>query len=159
MPLVRRFMHKLAGKDFVTVQAMSQPTGLVFFIDHQFGTTRKGFDKGESLYGTTFSGTRGEFDYVMDTNLEKGLYDAGRWGYSLNEATTVSTVTACSTSTIITAKYYQNDSRFSQSYADEIADGDIKLLSVAIPTDADKNGYDAFYLYNSETDTSSATYI
>ena len=84
MPLVRRFMHKLVAKDFVTVQAMSQPTGLVFYIDHQLGNDRKGHKKGGSLYGTDFKGKSGDFDYVMDTNLESGLYGAGAWGYSLN---------------------------------------------------------------------------
>jgi len=59
MPLVRRFIHKLAAKDFVTIQAMSQPAGLVFFLDHQFASNRKGIKSGDSIYGTVFSGQSG----------------------------------------------------------------------------------------------------
>ncbi len=159
MPLVRRFAHKLASKDFVTIQAMSQPTGLVFFIDHQFGTNRKGFTAGESIYGTKFSGTSGSFDYVMDTDTTAGLYGAGKWGYSLNqELATVTSITATSQSNV-TAADYQNDSRFSTTYATQLASGSIKKLAFAYPTNADLNGYDSFYIYNGVASGSTANYI
>lgn len=154
MPLVRRFVHKLVAKDFVTIQAMSQPTGLVFFIDHQFGSTRKGFTKGESIYGTSFKNNTGDYNYTMDTDVTKGLYGAGRWGYSLNELTaSTNTVTAVSKSGITTADY-QNDSRFSTTYANQLASGSIKKLSFAYPADADLNGYDSFYINSATTNVS-----
>jgi len=159
MPLVRRFAHKLASKDFVTIQAMSQPTGLVFFIDHQFGSTRKGFTAGDSIYGTKFSGTSGSAGYTMDTDVTAGLYGAGKWGYSLNqELATVTSITATSKSSI-TAADYQNDTRFSTKYATELASGSIKKLAFAYPSDADLNGYDSFYIYNGVASGSSASYI
>jgi len=40
---------------------MSQPTGLVFFIDHQFGSNRRGFEQGKSIYGSTFTGDSGSY--------------------------------------------------------------------------------------------------
>ena len=161
MPLVRRFMHKLAAKDFVTVQAMSQPTGLVFFIDHQFGTDRKGFKKGDSIYGTEMKGIRGEFDYVMDTNLAAGLYGGGKWGYSLNELVTSSAIEGVGqlTGSQVTAKYYQNDSRFEEDhFVNGTMSKKVKVISVALPKGADKNGYDSFYLTN-EAEKNSKNYI
>lgn len=159
MPLVRRFAHKLASKDFVTIQAMSQPTGLVFFIDHQFGSTRKGFTAGDSIYGTKFSGTSGSAAYTMDTDVTAGLYGAGKWGYSLNqELATVTSITPTSKSSI-TAADYQNDTRFSTKYATELASGSIKKLAFAYPSDADLNGYDSFYIYNGVASGSTANYI
>jgi hypothetical protein len=163
MPLVRRFMHKLAAKDFVTIQAMSQPAGLVFFLDHQFGSTRKGglFTKGNSIYGSTFTGNSGEFAYVMNTDLTAGLYGAGKFGYSLNEINTVSAVTATSGSTVVNMGRYNNDTQFSASYAAKIVDGRIKNLAVAGLSQPDYNGIQAFYVYNNHeaTGLSSASAI
>jgi len=80
-------MFKLASKDFVTIQAMSQPAGLVFFLDHQFGSDKElgRFTAGHSINGTTFGGVSGSYDYVMDTDITAGFYNAGKWGYSLND--------------------------------------------------------------------------
>ncbi len=161
MPLVRRFMHKLAAKDFVTIQAMSQPAGLVFFLDHQFGSTRKGglFTKGESIYGSTFTGNSGQFSYVMNTDLTAGLYGAGKFGYSLNEITTVSAVVATSGSTEISLGRYNNDTQFSESYAAKIADGRIKNLAITGLNQPDYNGIQAFYVYTNVTSTTASNYI
>lgn len=148
MPLVRRLMHKLAAKQFVTVQAMSQPTGLVFFIDHQFGSNRRGFEQGKSIYGSTFTGDSGSYQYTMNTDLEAGLYGAGKWGYSLNQKTvtiangSVDKVTGSG----LNSSMWNHDSRFSQNNEDDIASGSIKRLSVVAPSDADLNGYDTFLL-------------
>lgn len=161
MPLVRRFIHKLAAKDFVTIQALSQPAGLVFFLDHQFASTRKQFTSGDSIYGTTFSGTTGSYEYVMDTNLSKGLYGAGKWGYSLNEIKPVVTPTHASLSAYIQPYTYQNDSTFSSSYATQIGNGTMKLVKVALTDipNADLNGYSAFYISNGITTTTATNYI
>lgn len=156
MPLVRRFIHKLAAKDFVTIQALSQPAGLVFFLDHQFASNRKQFTKDDSIYGTTFAGDSGSYEYVMDTSLNAGLYGAGKWGYSLNDVKAYPTVTPYSKSSI--QKYmYHNDTSFESGsmykvggLATEIGNGKVKLLSIPISglTNPDLNGYQAFHLTN-----------
>jgi len=150
MPLIRRFMFKLASKDFVTIQAMSQPAGLVFFLDHQFGTNKElgRFKAGDSINGTTFSSVTGEFDYVMDTDITAGFYGAGKWGYSLNDQFAYPTITASSGSNNITKATYFNDTQFSSSYATEISNGKIKLLSFPIAelTKPDLNGISAYNL-------------
>ena len=37
LPLVRKVFGQIAAKDFVSVQPMSLPSGLVFFLDFQYG--------------------------------------------------------------------------------------------------------------------------
>jgi hypothetical protein len=55
-PIVRRVFGGLIANDLVSVQPMSLPSGLIFFMDFTFGgtpgaTSRLGFDNGDSLYG------------------------------------------------------------------------------------------------------------
>jgi len=55
-PIVRRVFGGLIANDLVSVQPMSLPSGLIFFMDFTFGgttgdTQRLGFDDGDSLYG------------------------------------------------------------------------------------------------------------
>ena len=39
LPLVRKVFGQIAAKEFVSVQPMNLPSGLVFFLDFQYGTT------------------------------------------------------------------------------------------------------------------------
>jgi len=87
LPLVRRVFAEIAAKDFVSVQAMNLPSGLVFFLDFKYGTGQPGFttaggakSQNNSLFGVT-DATKGT------TTATEGLYGAGRFGYSINEAT------------------------------------------------------------------------
>jgi len=55
-PLVRRVFGNLIANELVSVQPMSLPSGLIFFLDFTFAGTRgtdarMGFDAGTSLYG------------------------------------------------------------------------------------------------------------
>ena len=56
-PLVRRVFGSLIANDLVSVQPMSLPSGLIFFLDFTFGGTvndtndRLGFSVGDSVYG------------------------------------------------------------------------------------------------------------
>jgi len=57
-PIVRRVFGGLIANDLVSVQPMSLPSGLIFFLDFTFGGTlnsptddRLGFGAGDSLYG------------------------------------------------------------------------------------------------------------
>lgn len=157
MPLVRRFIHKLAAKDFVTIQAMSQPAGLVFFLDHQFASNRKGINSGDSIYGTVFSGQSGSAQYVMDTNLSAGLYKAGRWGYSLNnEEYTNADASDYATSKSFEGYHYRHDTMFSSKYASELASGSMKLISIPIASfvSPDLNGVQSFHLTSTDTNSS-----
>jgi len=77
LPLVRKIFGQIAAKEFVSVQPMNLPAGLVFYLDFQYGNTKNPFTAGDSIYGTP-SANFG--------NLAEGaLYGAGRFGYSLNQ--------------------------------------------------------------------------
>ena len=76
LPLVRKVFGQIAAKEFVSVQPMNLPSGLVFYLDFQYGTTKAPFTATDSMYGTTDpAGTFG------NTNTG-GLYGAGRYSYS-----------------------------------------------------------------------------
>jgi hypothetical protein len=86
LPLVRKVFGQISSKEFVSVQPMNLPSGLVFFLDFQYGgtgdATNKTFTAGGnvfesgSMYGLTDSG---------GGDPSEGLYGAGRFGYSLNQ--------------------------------------------------------------------------
>ena len=50
-PLVRRVFGGLLANDLVSVQPMSLPSGLIFFLDFTYTDKKSGADAGESLYG------------------------------------------------------------------------------------------------------------
>ena len=50
-PIVRRVFGGLIANDLVSVQPMSLPSGLIFFLDFTHNTARFGAEAGESLYG------------------------------------------------------------------------------------------------------------
>ena len=78
LPLVRRIFSEIVAKDFVSVQPMNLPAGLVFFMDFKYANTVNGKTAGTSLYGTT-SGSG-----VLPRG---GFYGAGEYAYSVNDAT------------------------------------------------------------------------
>jgi hypothetical protein len=84
LPLVRRIFSEIVAKDFVSVQPMNLPSGLVFYLDFKYGTGQAGFATG--------SGKDSQADSVFgitDTSNDPsgGLYGAGRFGYSINDNT------------------------------------------------------------------------
>jgi hypothetical protein len=77
LPLVRKVFGQIAAKEFVSVQPMSLPAGLVFYLDFQYGDTKKPFTNGQSLYG--------DITENFGNAASGGLYGAGRYGYSMNQ--------------------------------------------------------------------------
>jgi hypothetical protein len=78
LPLVRRVFAEIASKEFVSVQPMNLPSGLIFYLDFKYGTNQS-LQGGGSLFGGT--GTKlGSTDTATG-----GLYGAGRHGYSIND--------------------------------------------------------------------------
>lgn len=75
LPLVRKVFGEIAAKEFVSVQPMNLPSGLIFYMDYKYGTARSPFSVGDSLYGDTTSSAA----------PAGGLYGAGRFAYSLND--------------------------------------------------------------------------
>ena len=86
LPLVRKVFGQIAAKDFVSVQPMSLPSGLVFFLDFQYGTAKSGskFAVGGNVFGS------GSLYGITDTSTAPtdGTYGAGKfivrlYGYDL----------------------------------------------------------------------------
>jgi len=82
LPLVRKVFGQIAAKEFVSVQPMNLPSGLVFYLDFQYGNNKDPFNQGSSLYGNTGS----DFPFATPAT-EGGLYGAGRYSYSTNTHT------------------------------------------------------------------------
>ena len=57
LPLVRRVFGEIAAKEFVSVQPMNLPSGLVFYLDFKYGTTNQPLTAGGSLYGANAPST------------------------------------------------------------------------------------------------------
>lgn len=83
LPLVRRVFAEIAAKEFVSVQSMNLPSGLVFYLDFKYGTGKKDFATTDSLYGADST--------LKATDTGSGLYGTGRYGYSVNQFSTALT--------------------------------------------------------------------
>ena len=83
LPLVRRVFGEIVAKDLVSVQPMNLPSGLIFYLDFQYGQDQPGFSENNSLYAASADQKKTELPTV---GTGKGLYGAGRFGYSINEA-------------------------------------------------------------------------
>jgi len=155
LPLVRRVFGNISAKNFVSVQPMSLPSGLVFWLEFKYGTAKEGFTEG--------SGKGSEADSVFGvTNTTAdpsgGLYGAGRFGYSLNdkESATLSLDATLATTKFTTASVteasYDFDTRFSSSYAGQFdaAEG-VTIMTVlnADLTNGDNNGIASYAISGS----------
>jgi len=94
LPLVRRVFGEIVAKDLVSVQPMNLPSGLIFYLDFQYGTSQPNFTNGGSLYGASSDEKRTELPSLSRTR--QGLYGAGRFGYSINEQVTIVSATSAS---------------------------------------------------------------
>jgi hypothetical protein len=88
LPLVRRIFGEIASKEFVSVQPMNLPSGLVFFLDFKYGSAQgaAGQFGGKSLFGGT-NATGSAANFGRTDAATGGLYGEGRYGYSVNDAT------------------------------------------------------------------------
>ena len=77
LPLVRKIFGQIAAKEFVSVQPMNLPAGLVFYLDFQYGNNKAPFTAGDSLYGTSTAN--------FGNAAAGALYGSGRFGYSTNQ--------------------------------------------------------------------------
>jgi hypothetical protein len=89
LPLVRKVFGSLSTKEFMSVQPMNLPSGLVFFLDFQYGTSAKAAPTGPfGPSGDTYAATSslyGNTNPANGANPTNGLYGAGRFAYSINQ--------------------------------------------------------------------------
>ena len=80
LPLVRRIFGEIAAKEFVSIQPMNLPSGLVFYLDFKYGSGEQpGFAANTSIYGAG-----GGLTPATTTAASGGLYGGGKFGYSVN---------------------------------------------------------------------------
>jgi hypothetical protein len=135
LPLVRKVFGQIAAKEFVSVQPMNLPSGLVFFLDFQYGSDKTPFTAGNSLYGDGTAATA-----PFGNTNEGGLYGEGRFSYSINNTQSISV--SASVVATATPENFRYDSNYSASAG--------TYWQVAVPTSSlayvDKEGVAAFQL-------------
>ena len=152
LPLVRKVFGGIAAKEFVSVQPMNLPSGLVFFLDFQYGTSANPFASGGSLYGTR--NATGQFPFATPSPVG-GLYGAGRFAYTTNQFSssilitgslgggTLPVVTA-GTATVVTASWAECN--FDAAYSASAIGNRIYKITVTASalTNFDPDGVRAF---------------
>jgi hypothetical protein len=122
LPLVRKVFGTIVAKEFVSVQPMNMPSGLVFFLDFQYGDSKSPFTAGSSLYGNR--NTASQFPFSTPA-AEGGLYGGpeGRFTYATNQFSGSATVTTASITSASLA-----DVNFDSDFSASIAAGTIKEI-------------------------------
>jgi hypothetical protein len=123
LPLVRKVFGQIAAKEFVSVQPMNLPSGLVFFLDFQYGTAKSPFG-----VATTDDSLYGDASANFGNTATGGLYGAGRFSYSINDSSSAVTATTGSV-----ADWFADLNADSAYSASAVANG-YKLVTV--PTSA-----------------------
>jgi hypothetical protein len=153
LPLVRRIFGELAAQDFVSVQPMNLPSGLIFYLDFKYGTAQTGNHvENSDVYGNT-SGS--------NVDASGGLYGAGKFGYSINDNETaelkVDTSTGATAFTTGSVSWsdvdFEPDLSSSVVTGAEADDGLLKITTaISSYTNADTDGVRAFSISGSGFD-------
>jgi len=170
LPLVRRVFAEIAAKDFVSVQPMNLPSGLVFYMDFKYGSSQPGFSTTNTSNTPSAAGYQNNsvFGVTSDTaNASQGLYGAGRYGYSMNksvasisasgsftpDATKIKISTALTMASDADLDEFNYDSNFTTAFSASIAAGHFKKLTVSVDslTSPDLEGVRAYSLSGSST--------
>ena len=129
LPLVRKVFAQIVAQDFVSVQPMNLPSGLVFYLDFKYGTATNGRADGDNMYGNVSTANS---KMAVDADVANGLYGAGQFGYSINQVTLAATATVGSA-----------DSG-SLNHEVGLSPADYDTVSFATPASADVTGVRAF---------------
>ena len=153
LPLVRKVFGQIASKEFVSVQPMNLPSGLVFFLDFQYGTTKSPFQSTKSMYGGTGNTAAGSTTgYPFSTDAPTGgLYGTGRYTYSTNLTSSIVT-TAGGTGSATWATF-----NFNSDYSASAAAGRYKTVNITLPANADKEAVRSFTITSGSSGLISAT--
>ena len=95
-PIVRRVFGSLIANELVSVQPMSLPSGLIFFLDFKVSGSRLGSDANDSVFGggRLASQITAGVD-LSNANLEKSFYSLNN-GYSSPTGSVTASLTASS---------------------------------------------------------------
>ena len=139
LPLVRRTMAKIIAQDLMSVQPMSMPSGLVFWLYFDYGTSKPTntgiYTSGESIFGNVSSST-------ISGSAMGPVYN---WDYSYSK----NYISASSvTNTMVTASF--RDMNFSKDYSASLSANPKHWKKVTVAwsalTGADKEAVQAIQL-------------
>jgi len=150
LPLVRKVFGSLSTKEFMSVQPMNLPSGLVFFLDFQYGQAGgknapgSNFGPSGDVYGAT-SSMYGNTNPGADFGPNGGLFGAGRFAYSINQ------FSASVNATVVAADW--GDVRYESELSASAAVGGtgISKVTVNLPLNADVKGVRAFVMASGST--------
>lgn len=148
LPLVRKVFGQIAAQEFVSVQPMNLPSGLVFYLDFQYGTDKAPFSAGSSVYGDA-SG-------FASNGTTGGFYGAGRFGYSINN-----TSSALASGSVVTSSADFTDINYDSDFSASVAAGTVVVAAVAtssLGSNWDTEAIRAFRLTGSNAPADSAQY-
>jgi hypothetical protein len=156
LPLVRRIFGEIAAKEFLSVQPMNMPSGLVFYLDFKYGTSVNGRTSGQSLFGGSGAANR----YGITDVATGGLYGAGKFGYTINDQlSSLMYGTASSAATLggayVTQATYA-DVNFDTTLSQSISLSNLfkfSINSASIASNLDREGVRAFFLTSSTQPT------
>jgi len=154
LPLVRRIFGEIAAQDFVSVQPMNLPSGLVFYLDFKYGTSANAYGSNtnvpvpggdvESIQGKTGPNTPSGSTSPYGVG---GLYGEGRYDYSINKASKelwLDEDGTLASGDFITGSVSYKDLNFNQEYSSSVNDCvKISILSSDL-TDVDLKAVRSF---------------
>ncbi len=143
LPLVRRIFGELAAQDFVSVQPMNLPSGLIFYLDFKYGTAQSGqHGQNSYIHGNTSA---------SNADAAGGLYGAGKFGYSINDQT-ANVAVGDLTQTSASWKEVEFEPSLSSSIATATVDQIVKIAIAKSDIDAaaDWEGVRAFAVSGSD---------
>jgi hypothetical protein len=160
LPLVRRIFSEISAKEFVSVQPMNLPSGLVFWLDFKYGSGQPGFNtnsgkdsQDDSLFGVSDSSKGTAASYGWGTPTE-GLYGPGRFGYTINDysSSALQPATLTSSTAFTTGSVVGTDYNFNSEFSQSLLVGGSSIAKITVATSAlpnfDPNGVRAFTLSN-----------
>jgi len=118
LPLVRKVFGQIAAQEFVSVQPMNLPSGLVFFLDFQYGSNKTPFAAGGSLYGD-----KSAAENPFGNGNTGGLYGSGRFGYSIQNTQSAVTATLIENAT-------WDDFNYNSTYSGSLISDLYQVISV-----------------------------
>jgi hypothetical protein len=142
LPLVRRIFGELAAQEFVSVQPMNLPSGLIFYLDFKYGTAdQANHTQNSDVFGNTSA---------SNADASGGLYGAGKFGYTINDQSATG-LNCKSGGNAVSASATWKEVDFEPDLSASVAAGTIKKVSVGADhfTRPDWNGVRAFELSGS----------
>ena len=132
LPLVRRVFGEIVAKEFVSVQPMSLPSGLVFYLDFKYSNLGMASANGKAGFGTaSLYGNQAEnHPNVKNLDVAGGLYGSGRFGYSIN--TTASAAITGTTGSAAGAAAFNYNTAASASVAGTV--GTLLIPTSSLPS-------------------------